>query len=112
MFKIVIVEDEIFIRKGLAYLMDWAELNCIITGEASDGQEGLEMILERKPDIVISDIRMPLMDGLQMLEEALKARPFAAILLSGYSDFEYARQGIRLGVKNYITKPLNFDELR
>lgn len=112
MFKIIIVEDEIFIRKGLSYLMNWPDLDCVVVGEASDGEEGLNLIDTLHPDIVISDIRMPVMDGLQMLSEAMKTCSFLSVLLSGYSDFEYARQGILLGVKDYITKPVDFDQLR
>ena len=111
MFKILIVEDEELIRKGLIYLPPWELLGCCIAGEASDGAEGLERIGQLQPDIVICDIRMPVMDGLEMLERSVEGYDFDAVLLSGYSDFEYAKKGICLGVKNYLQKPVDFDEL-
>ena len=111
MFKILIVEDEELIRKGLVYLPPWEQLGCSVSGEASDGAEGLEMIEALRPDIVICDFRMPGMDGLKMLELSAEQYDFNAILLSGYSDFEYAKKAIRLGVKDYLLKPVDFDEL-
>lgn len=112
MYKILIVEDEELIRKGLVYMVNWSELGCCICGEASDGEEGLKMIEEHHPDIVICDIRMPVMDGLAMLEHFAGQHTFEAVILSGYSDFDYAKKAIRLGVKDYLTKPVDFDELR
>ena len=111
MFKILIVEDEELIRKGLVYLPPWEQLGCSVAGEASDGAEGLEMIDMVHPDIVICDIRMPVMDGLQMLEASMGKYDFNAILLSGYSDFEYAKKAIHLGVNDYLLKPVDFEEL-
>ncbi len=111
MFKILIVEDEELIRKGLVYLPPWKELGCSVAGEASDGAEGLKMIDAVHPDIVICDIRMPVMDGLQMLELSAGKYDFNAILLSGYSDFEYAKKAIHLGVNDYLLKPVDFSEL-
>lgn len=111
MYKILIVEDEDIIRKGLVFMVDWQKLGCVVIGEASDGQEGYQKIIELKPDIVLSDIRMPIMDGLEMIEKALKEESFYTILLSGYNEFEYARTGIRLGVEEYLLKPVDFKEL-
>lgn len=112
MYKILLVEDEELIRKGLAYMVNWCELDCCVCGEASDGEEGLRLIQNHEPDIVICDIRMPVMDGLAMLEHFGGHHDFEAVILSGYSDFEYAKKAIRLGVKDYLTKPVDFDELR
>ena len=111
MYKVLIVEDEDIICKGLTFMMNWQKVNCIIAGEASDGQEGLDKILDLKPDIVITDIRMPVMNGLQMLENAKKEENFASIILSGYNDFDYAQKGIRLGVDDYLLKPVDFNKL-
>ncbi len=111
MFKILIVEDEELIRKGLVYLPPWGQLDCSVTGEASDGAEGLALIDTLHPDIVICDIRMPVMDGLQMLELSAGKYNFNTILLSGYSDFEYAKKAIHLGVNDYLLKPVDFEEL-
>lgn len=112
MYKILLVEDEELIRKGLAYMVNWSELDCCVCEEASDGEEGLKLIQDHEPDIVICDIRMPVMDGLAMLEHFGGHHDFEAVILSGYSDFEYAKKAIRLGVKDYLTKPVDFDELR
>lgn len=112
MYKVIIVEDEEIIMKGLSFMIDWQEIGCVVIGSASDGQEGLEKIRELKPDIVITDIRMPVMDGLEMLSQALKDDFFYAILLSGYDEFAYAREGIRLGVEDFLLKPVDFDELK
>ena len=112
MYKVLIVEDEETIRKGLIFTMDWACVNCVVIGEASDGEEGLVQIAELRPDIVISDIRMPIKDGLEMIAESIKAFPYSAILLSGYQDFKYAQKAIGLGVSTYLLKPVDFDELK
>lgn len=111
MYRVLIVEDEEIIRKGLAFMMDWTKVDCVVVGDAADGAEGIEKIHSLQPDIVVTDIRMPVKDGLEMLAEALAETSFYAIVLSGYSDFQYAQQAIRLGVKDYLLKPVDFDEL-
>jgi two-component system response regulator YesN len=111
MIRIVIVEDEALVKKGLRLTTDWQGFGCEVVGEASNGFEGIEVITRLKPDIVITDIRMPGLDGLQMIE-ALTGRADAEyIIISGYSEFEYARQAVRFGVKDYLIKPINDDEL-
>ena len=77
-------------------------VNCVVAGEAASGQEGLEQIQNLQPDIVITDIRMPDMDGLEMLAAGQAECPFDAIIISGYSEFEYAQQAIHLGVSEYL----------
>ncbi|CDF57680.1 response regulator transcription factor [Thermobrachium celere] len=111
MFKIVIVEDEEIIRNGLVFTIDWLSLDCTVVGTASNGLEGLNLIKEHKPDIVITDIKMPVMDGIEMLKEALKHVSFYSIILTSYSEFEYAKQAISLKVYEYILKPIDEDEL-
>lgn len=112
MFKILLVDDERGISEGLQFILQSAGEEWEIAGIAEDGQEGFEMAMEKHPDIIISDVRMPIMDGLAMIEKLQDAGSSAkCILLSGYSDFEYARQGIRLGVKFYICKPVEEEEL-
>ncbi len=111
MYKIVVVEDEDIIRKGLIFKMDWTAYNCLIVGEASDGEKGLKKIIDVKPDIVLTDIRMPFKDGIDMIEEALKHHDFETIILTGYSEFEYAQQAVSLGVTEYILKPIDFSFL-
>lgn len=110
MFKVVIVEDEDLIRKGLSYSFDWIHYDCIVIGECPNGKEGLKAIIELEPDIVITDIKMPFMDGLQMLE-AIENRNFETIIITGYAEFDYAKKAIQYQVSEYLLKPINHDEL-
>lgn len=111
MIRVVIVEDEMLVKKGLLLTTDWEGFGCEVVGEASNGVEGVEVIAKLRPHIVITDIRMPGLDGIQMIE-ALSGKVDAEyIIISGYSEFEYARQAVRLGVKDYLIKPINDDEL-
>ena len=111
MLKTLIVEDEAIIRKGLISTFSWQTAGCMIIGEAQNGLEGLEKIRELHPDLVITDITMPEMDGLTMLEEGLKQYPFQSIILTGYSEFEFARKAVDLHVFAYILKPISHEEL-
>jgi two-component system response regulator YesN len=111
MLKVLIVEDEDIIRKGLIYTIDWLKAGCVVVGEAIDGVDGLAKIKELNPDIVITDIRMPFKDGIQMLRESIDDYNYEAIIISGYSEFEYAKNAISLGVKEYLLKPIDFKEL-
>ncbi len=111
MIKLIIVDDEEKTRNLIKLLID-KELGITLVGEASNGQEGLELIKDRCPDIVITDIRMPCMDGLIFTEKALKYRSnLMIIMISAYEDFDYARQAIRLGVSDYLLKPIKKSEL-
>ncbi|MBM7685876.1 response regulator transcription factor [Defluviitalea raffinosedens] len=110
MFKVLIAEDEDLIRKGLAYTIDWAKMGCMVVGEASNGEEGIKKIEELSPDLVITDIKMPIMDGLQMLQN-FKEREFEAIIITGYGEFEYAKKAIELDVFDYLLKPIDEDKL-
>lgn len=107
MLKVLIVEDEEIIRKGLVHTIDWLAMGCIIVGDAGDGLEGLQLIEEHHPELVITDIRMPVMDGIEMLEKALKLYQFHSIILTSYSEFEYAKQAISLKVFEYLLKPVD-----
>ena len=110
--RVLIVEDEIRIREGLGKLLSRSGGAYEVVREAGDGQEGLQAIFELKPDIVITDIRMPDMDGLEMLEKMVKAGIHTkAIVLSAYSEFEYARSAMKLGVTEYLLKPIAYNEL-
>lgn len=110
---IVIVEDEIRIREGLSRLVRKISPHYIIYGVAENGKEGIELIEKTRPDLVISDIRMPDMDGLQMLE-CLKEKgiSFHTIILTAYSEFNYAKTAIHLGVSEYLLKPISVEELK
>ena len=104
--RILIVEDEIKIRMGISRLIS-AHTQHTVVGEAKNGKEGLEMINRFHPELVISDIRMPVMDGLEMLQESVKmGNNCHFVILSGYSEFEYAQTAIRYGVDDYLLKPL------
>lgn len=111
MYRVIVVEDEDMIRKGLVYSVPWGEWDCAVVGEARNGQEGLREIEEKHPDILLVDVNMPILDGLAMLEQCHEPG-CAAILLTGYSDFQYAQKAIQYGVRAYLLKPLNMEELR
>jgi len=109
--RVVIVEDEIRIREGIEGLLEMMGGDYEFAGSAENGRTGLELIQKEQPDIVITDIRMPDMSGLEMLEE-MKNQGISAktIVLSAYSEFEYARQAMRHGVTEYLLKPVSVDE--
>lgn len=109
--RILIVEDEVKIRTGMAKLIS-AHTSHTIIGEAKNGKEGLEMAMRLHPELIISDIRMPEMDGLEMLE-ALEQEGISChrVILSGYSEFEYARKAMRYGVEDYLLKPLAAEDV-
>ena len=110
--RIVVVEDEVKIREGIARLIE-SQTGHVVLGEAVDGREGLEMILRFKPDLVITDIRMPNMDGLEMAKRLYEQKlPLHVVILSGYSEFEYAQKAIRYGVDEYLLKPLDIDDIK
>ncbi|MGN1106069.1 MAG: response regulator [Huintestinicola sp.] len=112
MFKVLLVDDEPNVRMGIKMMIPWEEIGCEIIGEAEDGDDGLSKIMISRPDIVIADIKMPGKTGIEMTEAA-KALGFKGkvIILSGYSDFSYAKTAISLGVENFILKPVDEDEL-
>ena len=113
MKTIVIVEDEFRIRQGLGSLINKVDMGCKVIGEAENGYEGLKMIQDMEPDIVITDIQMPRIDGLQMIEKAKKmGAECTFVILSGYADFEYARRGIHLGVEEYLLKPATISSVK
>jgi two-component system response regulator YesN len=112
--KIAIIEDEIRIREGIIRLLNSFYTHIIDIYEAKSGEDGIKIIRETKPDIVITDIKMGAMDGLEMLNILLiqDKLQFKAIILSAYSEFEYAKKAISLGVKEYLVKPIDADEFR
>ena len=99
MYKVVVVEDEKRVRQGIIMGTDWSKINCVVMGEAANGEEGVEMIRKCRPDIVITDIRMPKMMGIEMIENVYEdgLEPYV-IFLTAYDDFAYAQQAIKLGV--------------
>ena len=113
MTKVFLVDDEIVIREGIRTSFPWEESGYVLVGEAPDGEIALPMIRDENPDILITDIRMPFMDGIRLCQEVERTMPWiGVIILSGYDDFNYARQAISLGVKEYLLKPITAAELR
>lgn len=108
--KIVVVEDEAFIRKALILATPWEKFDCEVVGEAKNGIEGMELIKRLKPDIVLTDIRMPEMDGISMIQNLLEHVESQYIIMSGYNDFTYAKKAIKMGVKDYLLKPIDDKE--
>ena len=111
MLRVMIVEDESMIRKGLVFTIDWLSMDCVVVAEASNGQEGYERILEYKPDVVLTDICMPFMDGIEMIQKASKKVKFKSILLTSYAEFDYARRAIEARVCEYLLKPVDEEKL-
>lgn len=112
MIRVLMVDDEPLVRHGVAAGMDWASLGCEVVGEAQSGEEGLALARRLKPDLIITDIRMPKMDGITMMnmlrEEGCAAR---CIVLTAHSDFEYARGALLFGADDYLLKPFRDQEL-
>ena len=105
-------EDEFVVREGIKNNIDWAAAGYEFTGEASDGELALPLIRKQKPDIVITDIKMPFMDGLELSRVIKRELPSTEIvILSGYEEFDYAKQAISIGVAQYLTKPISGDDL-
>lgn len=110
--KVFLIEDEMVVRRGIKNSIDWEKEGYIFCGEASDGELAYPMIIKEKPDILITDIRMPFMDGLELCKLVKKELPNIKILiLSGYDEFDYAKEAIRLGVTEYLLKPISSGKL-
>jgi len=107
MYSLLIVDDEKWVRQGLRFTIDWESEGIEVLGEAADGEEALKVIEERAPDIIITDIKMPRMDGLALLEAVNERKlPAKIVMISGYSDFGYAQQALRCGAFDYVLKPI------
>ncbi len=112
MLKVFLVEDEFVVREGIKKNIDWSAHRYEFCGEASDGELAFPMIQKLKPDIVITDIRMPFMDGLELSRLIKKEMPWIEIIiLTGHQEFEYAKEGIKIGVAQYLSKPISSEEL-
>lgn len=110
--KVFLAEDEFVVREGIKNNIDWDSHGFIFAGEASDGELALPMIQKEKPDILITDIRMPFMDGLELSRLVKQELPETEIIiLSGFEEFEYAREAIKIGVAQYLTKPISASDL-
>lgn len=114
MFKALLVDDELYTREGLKFLIDWNELGFEICGQAENGKEAFKMIKIKKPDLIITDVKMPLMNGLELIRKVKKEIQLEVkfVVLSGYNEFEYAKEAMRYGAKNYILKPIEEEDLK
>lgn len=113
MIRVLIVEDEEVARKGIVQTLDWEEMGCTVVGEAANGKQGIDLAGELEPDLIITDVRMPYVDGISMIhqlrEDGCRAH---VVMLSAHSDFGYAKSAMREGAADYLLKPLRVEELR
>lgn len=112
MYKVLLVDDEYMIVRGLQKLIPWEKLGFEIVGTAGNGQEAFEFVKRQKVDIVITDVTMPILSGIDFLKQAQEAAIFFRfIVLSGYQEFEYVKESLQMGAENYLIKPINKEEL-
>ena len=112
MLKIFLAEDEVVVRETIKRMIPWEELGFELVGEAADGEMALPLLLRQQPDLLITDIKMPFMDGLTLARLAKKEIPgLKVVILSGYDDFNYAKQAIGIGVEDYLLKPITKNAL-
>ena len=112
MYKVVVVEDESMVRKGIILTIDWSALDCVVVGDAANGEEGVELVDRLKPDIVVSDVKMPRMDGLtamQAIREIDEEVPIIAV--SAHAFEQDRRTAYACGCNAYVTKPVDIHEL-
>ena len=113
MYKVVIIDDEPTIVQGLTKIIQWEKWNCKVIGSAYDGHDGLELIRKEQPNIIITDKNMPRLDGLNMVAGIRSQFPDVQItILTGFRDFDYAQEAIRLGVNRFLLKPSKMDQLQ
>lgn len=111
--RVLIADDEPLIREGLAKSIDWESLDFSVCALAANGQEALDFAAQHQPDLMLVDIRMPFLSGLQLIEKVRQILPNVSfIIISGHDEFEYARQAINLSVKDYLLKPVNERQLK
>lgn len=112
MLKVLVVEDEELIRKGIVLAVDWAALDCVVVGEAANGEEALEAVERYGPSLIITDLKMPKMDGLELLRRLREAgNDVYVIILTAYDSFEYAQSALRLGAVDFLLKPFHDGDL-
>lgn len=111
-YKVLLVDDEEEVRQAIAQKLHWNELGFEVAGEAANGEEALEMLETLQPDVIMTDIKMPFMDGLTLCRHAKQLLPGVRVaIFSGFDEFEYAKEAIKLEVEEYILKPINAEEL-
>ena len=112
MLKVLVVEDEELIRRGIVLAVDWASLGCVVVGEATNGEEALEAVKRLDPTLIITDLKMPKMDGIEMLRRLREDGCDAfVIILTAYDSFEYAQSALRLGAVDFLLKPFHDGDL-
>lgn len=112
MLKVLVVEDEEIIRKGIVLAVDWAALDCVVVGEASNGAEALKAVERYDPSLIITDLKMPQMDGIEMLRHLREqGNDVYVIILTAYDSFAYAQSAIRLGAVDFLLKPFHDGDL-
>ncbi|MDF2801985.1 MAG: two component transcriptional regulator, AraC family [Anaerocolumna sp.] len=112
MYQVMIIDDEMIVREGIRNLIPWEDYNFEICQEGIDGKDGLKKVLDYAPDLVLVDVKMPGLSGIELIREAKKSGfEGKFIILTGYSDFEFAKSAISLGVRAYLLKPIDEDEL-
>lgn len=112
LYSIILVDDEEEVRKSIIKKIEWQAAGFHVVGDAENGEDAMEKIEMLEPDVVLTDIRMPYMDGLQLAEKVRQRYPsMRVVIFSGYDDFEYAQRAIKLNVSEYILKPVNVEEL-
>ena len=112
MYKVIVIDDEMLVRRGIVMETDWQALNCVVVAEAGNGIEGLEAVRKYHPDLLICDIRMPKMDGIEMLKELrAEGNDVSVIFLTAYSEFSYAQSALKLLASDYLLKPFGDGEL-
>ena len=112
MLKVLVVEDEEMIRRGIVLTVDWAALGCVVVGEAANGLEALEAVERLRPSLIITDLKMPQMDGLEMLRRLRElGNNVYVIILTAYDSFTYAQSALRLGAVDFLVKPFRDGDL-
>ncbi len=110
MYKVLLVDDEAIVREGLIQKIEINNVPLKVIGQASNGEEALKIIEKNTPDFIITDVKMPVMDGIQLIEYIVRRDlNIVTIIVSGYSDFEYAQQAMQLGAVDYLLKPIKND---
>jgi len=111
--KLCVIDDIPTVVRGLAHSVNWSAHGIVVAGTATNGEEGMAMIREVKPDIVLTDIRMPFMDGIEMMKTVQREMPWIKLIfISGYTDFAYAQEAVRLGAFDFIVKPFTKDQVQ
>ncbi|MCQ4088264.1 response regulator transcription factor [Saccharibacillus sp. JS10] len=112
MYNVLLVDDEPFITEGLVDILDWASFDLQVVGSAQDGEEALQMLQRMDVHLLVTDISMPVMTGLQLIRRVRQFQPgLKVIILSGFNEFDYLKEGMQLGIENYLLKPINIEEL-